>query len=124
MTDAFEEVAKNIILDVLQKRRGETMRMNRRNLKLTVNYRLMSVSEKSISDRTLRKYIEDLRTTKEGCMICASLKGGYFLARNRKELDKFTASDENRGIKIINRVRKQRRAAGLLVFPPQLELEI
>ena len=116
MPTNHEKKQKQAILEVLSAHRGEENRISRSLLRILI--------PDFLSDRSLRKYIEELRTTdKQGAWICASLKGGYFLARNLKELEKFTGSDHRRAINTLIRVRKQRKAAGLLVFP-QLELEI
>lgn len=56
-----------------------------------------------------------------GAWICAHLHGGYFMARDESELDHYLRSDENRARHLLQRVRRQRRAAGLQ-SSPQLEL--
>ncbi len=124
MNEIAEGEFKQTILKVLRNHRGEENRISRKDLLRYVgnqyHYQIMI----RLTDRSLRKNIEELRTTdKQGAWICASLKGGYFIARDIKELEKFTGSDHRRAINTLIRVRKQRKAAGLLVSP-QLELEI
>jgi hypothetical protein len=75
------------------------------------------------SDRMIRKAIESLRGTPEGCFICSSLKGGYYMAEDEAELEKAIGSDERRAIKIFQRCRTQRKNAKL-TMNPEVKAEI
>ncbi|MBW8034858.1 MAG: hypothetical protein FVQ79_04230 [Planctomycetes bacterium] len=124
MIETYDKMVKVRIIFVLSKHSGEENRISRSELLSKVRRLIYSKKHGSLSDRKLRMFIEELRTTDtDGAWICASLKGGYFLARDLKELEWFTDSDFRRALNTLTRVRKQRAAASLLVSP-QLELEI
>jgi hypothetical protein len=69
-----------------------------------------------ISDRLMRKTLEDLRSRHpRGALICSDTEGGggYFLAHDLRELETYLDADEARIVHLAQRVRAQRRAAGL-----------
>ena len=76
-----------------------------------------AILETEISDRDLRKAIEELRGTPEGCFICSSSKGGYYMAQDLEELGKAISSDERRAVTILQRCRAQRKNAKLEMNP-------
>lgn len=105
------------ILNILRSRQGKSAKISRRQLREEVS----SWSGRNVSDREMRQAIEELRTdNSDGAMICASLSGGYYTARDLVELDEALRSDESRIRKIAQRIRKQRQRAGLRAG--QLEL--
>lgn len=66
--------------------------------------------------------IEELRRSHlQGTWICANLRGGYFMARDEAELDRYLQSDEKRALHMLQRVRIQREAAGL---QPNAQLDL
>jgi len=67
-----------------------------------------------VSDRIMRRAIEELRDTDpDGAKICSSLDGGYYMAANVTELERYLNTDLSRAVKILKRVNRQRRVAGL-----------
>lgn len=110
-----EEQIKHTIMLILAPHIGFESRIPRRLLLMEINRRLSF----RVSDRRMRDTIEALRVTKKGKYICASIgaKGGYFLAQDDKELDKFTQPDLNRAYTTIRRVTTQRKLAGLESSP-------
>ena len=97
------------ILTILSAQRGPEARMLRSEI--LEELRLLMVD---VSDREMRAAIEELRRGHaQGAWICADMRGGYFMARNEEELDRYLQSDEKRAAHLLQRVRIQRAAAGL-----------
>lgn len=100
------------ILEILTDHRGPEDRIKRLTLRLELSTRLGA----RISDRTMRKALEDLRTgDRRGAWICSDTEagGGYFLARSLPELEAFLDADEARLATLARRIRAQRKQAGL-----------
>ena len=103
------ERTQHHLLHILAERRGPERRIRRGELLAALQRR---VGE--ISDREMRSALEQLRWRHpQGAWICAHLRGGYFMARDEAELERYLRSDENRANNLLQRVRTQRRAAGL-----------
>ena len=59
-----------------------------------------------VGDREMRTAIEELRRAHpQGAWICAELRGGYFMARDEAELDRYLKSDEKRAANLLFQVR-------------------
>ncbi len=100
------------LLNILQDHRGTENRVTRSALRAEAIRRLHI----PLSDRAMRKALEELRTsTPQGAYICSDTEfgGGYFLARDRRELRAFLDADISRIRNLAQRVRAQERAAGL-----------
>lgn len=70
--------------------------------------------ELDLSDREMRTAIEGLRRDHpHGAWICADLRGGYFIAGDEEELDRYLRTDERRALHLLQQVRNQRQQAGL-----------
>ena len=101
---------KRSVLHIIGRHVGYANRIQRKNL-LNI---LRNSSGLDVSDRLMRKAIEDLRDTDpEGAKICSSLDGGYYMAANVNELERYLNTDLSRAVKILKRVNRQRRVAGL-----------
>lgn len=103
---------RRAILRILRYHRGYDKRLLRSELRGILN-RKMDIH---VSDRLMRRAIEDLRSEDpRGAWICSATKpsGGYFMASTLAELDEYLASDENRLRTIYHRIRLQRQRAGL-----------
>ena len=118
-----DAIKRSIVIIFWNNGGGESNRISRKHLLHRVNTHLTIRDLPRTSDRTMRNMIEELRQTKDGALICASPRGGYFMARNKHELDEHLRGDENRIKSLGQRIRKQRLAAGLaLTKLTQLEL--
>ena len=105
------------ILNILSAQRGPEARMLRGELLEELQLRMVDVAH-----REMRAAIEELRKAHpRGAWICADMRGGYFMARDEEELDRYLQSDEKRAAHLLQRVRIQRAAAGLQ-SSSQLEL--
>ena len=107
-----DERIEAAVLDVLKKHRGKRRRLSRGNLRGLVVGRV----HQRVSDRAMRNAIEQLRTNhRTGALICSTTQGGggYWLAENLGELDRYLRQDESRLREIAKRLRAQRKAAGL-----------
>ena len=103
------ERTQHQLLQILAERRGPERRIRRGELLAALQSRVGD-----ISDREMRSALEQLRWRQpQGAWICAHLRGGYFMARDEAELERYLRSDENRANNLLRRVRTQRRAAGL-----------
>lgn len=101
-------VAKQII-QILSSHKGPEARILRRDL-------LAELQEEigDVADREMRAAIEELRRMdRMGAWICADIRGGYFMARDEEELNRYLQSDERRAANLLVRVRNQRETAGL-----------
>jgi hypothetical protein len=106
------EIIQQHVLKILREHRGEDRRIGRAEL----NRELDTWVGQHIDDREMREAIEHLRSSHpEGCMIATSREkgSGYYIAESLTDLDKALTSDENRLISIAQRIRQQRRAAGI-----------
>ena len=121
-----QKEVQNVILSILLSHIGEDKRIRRKVLLNETNHLLyrrhLNTNDPRtiLSDRTLRKSIEWLRCNhKRGAMICSSyLKGsGYFLAKDKAELEKHLGADLKRSITIYRRAQKQLSAAGIAESP-------
>ena len=117
---SIENRCKELIISILTSWHvGENDAIKRDDLLTEVNRRLAfgrrddGFAPPQIVDRTLRRYIEDLRQIPRGCMICSTLRGGYFWSIDHAELDEYLGADERRLITLSQRIIKQRKAAGL-----------
>jgi hypothetical protein len=109
-----DEKVKRIILNRLKYSNGEDRRISREDLLDAINAeRYKHLPLDLITDRFMRKMIEELRKEKRGCMIVASQEGGYFWAADIKELDKHTQHDINRAVTLLDKINTQRKNAGL-----------
>lgn len=112
--DEPEYIIRCLIYDVLKRHRGKEKPISRGALLGKVNMELSIVAPPAVipSDRKLRAYINWLRfNTKWGAWICATLKGGYFLARNIEELLEYLAPDRRRALNILARIAAQEKLA-------------
>lgn len=117
----LEEQAKWHLLQIVSDYRGPENRIRRSVLLAKMNICLGwdRRSNKIIGDRKMRDLLEELRSEERGTYLCGSLRGGYFMARDDKELDRFTQPDLNRSIALYRRVKTQRTNAKLIT--PELE---
>ena len=100
---------KRQILRILSGHRGASRRISRASLLAELRLRLDNVS-----DREMRLAIEELRRGHaHGAWLCADLRGGYFMAEDEEELERYLASDERRANKLLERVHSQRRMVSL-----------
>jgi hypothetical protein len=103
---------RRAILRILRNHRGYEKRVMRAELRGILN-RKMDIH---VSDRLMRRAIEDLRSEDpRGAWICSDTRpgAGYFMATSLDELNTYLTSDENRLRTIYHRIRLQRQRAGL-----------
>jgi hypothetical protein len=125
------KIVKQVILHVLLGCIGEKKRIPRGELLHQINRRLFRKamlnnqdSYHKLTDRQMRAYLEWLRANDpQGALICSSLKGGYFLARDARELEANLSSDENRAKKTLRRISRQKKMARFLESP-QMEMPL
>ena len=97
---------KTCILDSIPK--GEANRITRGQLL----YRVNVICGFSISDRTMRLTIADLRTNDpDGAWIVSDTDGGYWLAESLAELDDCLRQDAHRAHEILSRIKGQQEHA-------------
>jgi uncharacterized protein YhdP len=96
---------KTCILDSIPK--GKNNRITRGQLLWRVNQRGFS-----ISDRTMRLMIADLRANdSDGAWIVSDTDGGYWLAESLAELDDCLRQDAHRAHEILARIKGQQEHA-------------
>jgi uncharacterized protein YhdP len=96
---------KTCILDPIPK--GKNNRITRGQLLWRVNQRGFS-----ISDRTMRLMIADLRANdSDGAWIVSDTDGGYWLAESLAELDDCLRQDAHRAHEILARIKGQQEHA-------------
>ena len=96
---------KTCILDSIPK--GKNNRITRGQLLWRVNQRGFS-----ISDRTMRLMIADLRANdSDGAWIVSDTDGGYWLAESLAELDDCLRQDAHRAHEILSRIKGQQEHA-------------
>ena len=96
---------KTCILESIPK--GEANRITRGQLLWRVNQRGFS-----ISDRTMRLTIADLRTNDpDGAWIVSDTDGGYWIAESLCELDDCLRQDAHRAHEILGRIKAQQEHA-------------
>ncbi len=103
---------EDAILSVLYQHRGMAQRIRRRQLAPAIR----PLVDRPVSDRLIRETIEVLRTTTDaGARICSTTRdgGGYWIAADDAELEACLAQDENRIRETAQRIRAQRKRAGL-----------
>ena len=117
----LEEQAKWHLLQIVSDYRGPENRIRRSVLLAKMNICLGwdGKTRRIISDRVMRDLLEELRHELRGTYLCGSLRGGYFMARDNQELDRYTQPDLNRANKLYQRVKTQRTNAKLIT--PELE---
>jgi hypothetical protein len=100
---------KTHLLKILSAHRGVERRISRKSLKAEVGKRIGP-----LRDREMRAAIEDLRRGHaQGVWICADLRGGYFLARDKREIERYLSSDERRATRLLERLQLQRKTIHL-----------
>lgn len=123
----LEDNAKRLLLIILSEHSGHKNRISRRDLLDRLNRHLGITDKRVIGDRKMRDLLEEVRNEKKGAYICATLEGGYFMAKDVDELDDFTQSDLNRAYALFNRVRTQRTHAKLTtedLTSPQIRMPL
>lgn len=122
---------RHTIIKIMLSHQGESKRIPRGLLLQEINqdlFRRAMLSGKDeatqLTDRQMRGALEWLRANDpEGALICSSLKGGYFLAKDQAELEENLAADESRAYTTLQRISAQRRAARANISP-QLEMPL
>jgi hypothetical protein len=99
------------VLRILKEHPGESRRIRRDALRREVSEWL----GRNVTDREMRLALENLRANdSDGCMICSSLSGGYYMARSLSELRSALDADKSRISNTSARIRAQERRAGLI----------
>jgi hypothetical protein len=100
------------LLTILAEHQGPQKRIKRTTLRQECGRRMGL----AISDRVMRRSLEELRSGHpRGAWICSDTEdgGGYFEARDLRELESYLDADEARIVHLAQRIRAQRKAAGL-----------
>lgn len=109
------------VLHILAEHCGPEQRISRPDLLSAVNSKMNTAWK---DDRPVREAIEWLRgNDKHGAYIVASLEGGYWMARDPRELKEALQPDFSRAYETLERVRTQLRLAGV-VDSGQMEMRI
>jgi len=110
------------ILNNLRDRLGEDEAVKRHDLLIMINRDLGwnpdTHAVPLVSDRTMRDVIFDLRCIPDGKYLCSTLKGGYFTARDVREVNESTETDHRRAMKLLHRISQQRKHAQLHELEP------
>lgn len=110
---------EEVILSILESRTGKANRISRANLRQFVSYRMFE----NISDREVRKTIEELRRSNgRGALICSSSgSAGYWFAESYAELLENYREERRRALSLMYTMR-QRLRAGRHHFTGQMRL--
>ncbi len=137
MTQEFDDSAKAFLLEILSVHEGEENRISSRDLQLQLTMCLSIehidigfwnqsghiVSKNFIGERKMRDLLFDLRIVPEGKWIVSSTKGGYFKARNLKELKSYLMPNRAAAKTQFYRTSQQLKNAGLEISTQEMELE-
>jgi len=123
----LEDNAKRLLLIILSEHSGHENRISHRDLLDCLNRHLGFTDKRIIGDRKMRDLLEEVRKEERGAWVCATLEGGYFMAKDLDELDDYTQADLNRAYALFNRVRTQRNHAKLTtedLTSPQIRMPL
>lgn len=138
MTENFDNTAKAFLLEILAVHKGPDNKISSRDLQLQLSAYLITeqlkigfwdkngqiVSNNFINERKMRDLLTWLRANnmEGGQWIVAHTSGGYFTARNLKELKKYLAPDMKAARSHYYRTGRQLKNAGLDISTQQMEL--
>lgn len=110
----FQKAIEQQALAILDGHRGEMQRITRQELLRQINIYLESAGLPLTHDRFMRIVLEHLRGySVEGAWICSTLKGGYFMAATKEELDEHLKNELSRVKHLLKKIGRQRKVAGL-----------
>ena len=136
MTQEFDDKAKEFLLEILSVHEGEDNRISSSDLIIQLTTKLYGasmhlgfwdgdnniVSNNHVGERKMRDLLFDLRIVPEGKWIVASTKGGYFTARNLKELKAYLMPNRAAAKSQFYRTNLQLKNAGLEISSQEMNI--